>query len=303
MPSSTRAKTANAAATTAVAGAFPQHLVPQTSLRTLVEPEDDGPSAQISRETAYKQPHAPDSAQQQPNGPSDDDDPSSEDDEDDGNDSDAEERDGSEDDDPPRASSARSTSSARRLKSRSPILGTDIPKDSKKRIKHAFRAIKRSRDYARVERLTGAPTYRQWRENISAALEQDSLMSILDGTIKEPPQDHDLRFEWESINIRAGRVLLSTVSKEINKDLAQYYLRPRFIWKQINSQHSVSDIQTTRDGFDALRRTVISRCSGVADYVHKIEQACEYAQTGRPRNTDWEINRCWHLLTNLDTPR
>lgn len=44
------------------------------------------------------------------------------------------------------------------------------------------------------------------------------VMSILDGTIREPLKDHDLRFEWESINIHARRVPLSTIPKEINKD-------------------------------------------------------------------------------------
>jgi hypothetical protein len=144
--------------------------------------------------------------------------------------------------------------------------------------------------------------YRQWKENILALLGIEGLMPVIDGTCQKPPQGHKLRFIWDIINMRAGQVLLTTVSDTINQDLARHFHRPRHVWKQLNSQYSVSELHIMRDGYEAAIRTGISQCASVADYVHRIESAWTDINTGHQWSKESERHKCWFLLIGLDSP-
>lgn len=222
--------------------------------------------------------------QEHPEDPSDDD-PSSEDDE----------------DDDPSARHGTARHKRDRTQSFSPAIGTDVSSDSKERIKHAYNRTRLSGSASKdVEQLAELSTYNHWKEGIITMLRIEGLMPLLEGTIQKPPRGHKLRFKWEAINIRAGYVLISTVSEPINQNLLRHLQRPRYVWKRLNSLYSV--LQIVRDGFEAVMETRISQCSGVADYVHKMERACVDINTDHPWTKEAEIYRCWFLLTGLDTP-
>jgi hypothetical protein len=279
---------------------------PQPALRTTEEgTEDDDAGVRITREAGEAPLGQPKSRgsqkpRQDPEDPSDDEDSSSEsdedvddDDHDDGHDDDHDDDDVDSDDDGP---------IRERTKSFSPAVGTDISSYSKECIKYAYNRFRRSAGSAGkgVKQLIGPATYQHWKENILDLLGIEGLMPVIDGTCQKPPRGHKLRFKWDTINMRAGQVLLATVSEPINQDLARHFQRPRYVWKQLNSLYS--ELHIMRDGYKAAIQARISECPNVADYVYRIESAWRDINIGHQWTEETERHQCWSLLLGLDTP-
>jgi hypothetical protein len=215
---------------------------------------DDEAAAQINREAeevpqGQQQDRDAQRLRHDPGDPSDDEDPS----DDDQSSSDSDDDVSDVDQDDAARPRGRTTTSE-------PAVGSDITSYSKEVIKYAYDRSRRAAGSVgrSVKQLTGPSIYRQWKENILALLSIEGLMPVIDGICQKPPQGHKLRFKWDAINIRAGQVLLTIVSDAINQDLARHFHCPRYVWKQLNSQYSVSELHIMRDGYEAAIRTRIS---------------------------------------------